>query len=48
MYRNLSNKENQDFKKWARDNYKQHTKINSLWHPIIKKECENINNEKTY
>jgi len=45
LYRKLSIEEVKEFKQWSRDNYIPFTKINSAWHPIIKEECEKINEE---
>jgi len=43
MYRELSNQEVKEFKQWANENYKPNEPIESLWHPVIKQECERIN-----
>jgi pyruvate/2-oxoacid:ferredoxin oxidoreductase beta subunit len=47
IFKDLSKEEETEFKQWARDNYKPHTNINELWHPIIKAECEKINLESS-
>ena len=46
IFRELNDKEQQEFRKWARDNYKLGSEINSVWHPIVIKECELMNKEK--
>jgi len=43
FFKNLSDKEERVFKKWARDNYKPGSAISPLWHPAVRKECERIN-----
>ena len=45
IYRDLSEQEQEDFKKWARDNYEPFTEINESYHPVVKAECELINEE---
>lgn len=45
IWRDLTEQEEQEFRKWARDNYKPMSDIKAIWHPVIKDECENINNE---
>ena len=45
-FRKLDNKETKEFKKWARENYTPHYPINSVWHPLVRAECELINQEK--
>ena len=42
MYRILTPEEEVDFRKWARDNYKVHDRIDSLWHPVVIDECNKI------
>ena len=41
----LSEKEVEKFKNWARDNYKPFDPINGVWHPIVQNECTKINTE---
>lgn len=45
FYRVLNEEEEQQFRKWARDNYKKGEIILELWHPIVKDECNKINEE---
>ena len=45
MFRELTEQEQKEFKEWARKNYAPHSKIDELWHPVIKHECLKINAE---
>lgn len=40
-------KEIQEYRKWARDNYKPLSDIRGIWHPIIQDECRRMNEELT-
>ena len=40
-------KEIQEYRKWARDNYKPLSDIKGIWHPIIQDECMKMNEELT-
>ncbi len=42
MWRNLSKDEEEEFRQWARDNWKSKTEPNLLWHPIIKEEWSKL------
>jgi len=33
------------FRQWARDNYECGTEIKSVWHPVVRDECEQMNKE---
>ena len=46
MFKKLNEEEEEEFKKWARANYKPGTRIDTLAHPIIRAECEQMNIEK--
>tara|TARA_R110002110_G_scaffold11275_5_gene54519 strand:- start:917 stop:1105 length:189 start_codon:yes stop_codon:yes gene_type:complete len=46
LFRPLSPKEEQEFRTWARDNYKPFSSIKTIWHPIVKDECLKINKTK--
>jgi len=39
MFRELSEAEELEFRKWARENYTPYSEINGVWHPIIQAEC---------
>ena len=45
MYRKLSDAEAEEFRKWARKNYKIDSPINGVWHPIVQQECVLMNQE---
>jgi hypothetical protein len=35
----------EDYRRWARDNYVPFTEVKSVWHPIVQSECIRINDE---
>ena len=45
MFRDLTPEEEQEFRKWARDNYKPLTPISGVWHPVIQAECSLMNQQ---
>jgi hypothetical protein len=45
MFRSLESQEEQEFRKWARDNYKPFDPIKGIWHPIVQEECVKMNKE---
>lgn len=45
MFRDLNLEEEKEFRQWARENYKPGDEINSVWHPVVRDECEKINQE---
>lgn len=45
IYRELSKEEENKFRHWARTNYHYGDQVNELWHPVIKDECEQMNQE---
>jgi hypothetical protein len=45
FFRELSEQEAREFKKWARKNYKPYDDIKGLWHPLIQLECVRMNTE---
>ena len=49
IFKKLSPEEAEHYRKWARDNYEAGNDINILWHPVVREECERINerNKKT-
>jgi hypothetical protein len=47
MFRVLSEEEKVSFRQWARENYKPGDAISSIWHPVVREECEKMNNEQT-
>ena len=46
LFRNLTTKEEEEFRRWARDNYEPFSEIKGVWHPIVQDECVKINQEK--
>ena len=40
LHRDLDDNEEQEFRKWARDNFNVMNKIETNWHPVIKQECQ--------
>jgi hypothetical protein len=47
FFRKLSSEEELEFRAWARENYEPNGNISELWHPVVRDECEKINNELT-
>jgi hypothetical protein len=45
IFRDLTIAEVQNFRRWARDNWKPGDKIGECWHPVVQKECEQIQAE---
>lgn len=43
QFRDLSHKETQEFKQWAKDNYAPFNIIEDIWHPVVRSECAKIN-----
>ena len=39
LHRTLSPEETEEFKAWARDNWKPGDKVSSVWHPTVVQEC---------
>jgi len=47
FFRQLTPKEENAFKQWARENYQPHSEIKGVWHPIVQAECLKINLENS-
>jgi len=45
LFRELSFKEEFEFRLWARDNFQPLSEISEGWHPVIRDECRKINSE---
>ena len=45
LFKDLSEKEVVEFKKWARENYKPFDEIKGIWHPVVQAECVEMNKE---
>jgi len=44
-FKNLSAKEEEEFRRWARENYSPGQRIQYYWHPVVRQECAKINEE---
>jgi hypothetical protein len=45
MFRNLTTDEVENFRRWARENYRPGDMISPYWHPVTRMECIRINSE---
>ena len=45
LFKKLNTSEEQEFRKWARDNFKPGDEISPIWHPILRDECFIIEKE---
>ena len=45
MFRELNEKEEKEFRQWARDNYTVGSVINRAYHPVVQDECEIMERE---
>lgn len=46
LFQKLNDKEKEESKKWARDNYTPMSEIKGIWHPEVQKECVQMNIEE--
>lgn len=46
FFRKLNNFDESIFRKWARDNYIPGNEIPTVWHPVVRHECEEMNIEQ--
>jgi len=46
IFRDLNDKEQKEFRQWARENFKLGNKICEVWHPIVRQECKKMIEEK--
>ena len=44
LFRDLSESEANEFRQWARNNYKLGDSIKSIWHPVVQDECNKMQN----
>jgi hypothetical protein len=42
LFKDLSEKETSEFRKWARDNWTVGEDIDPLWHPVVRAMCERM------
>jgi hypothetical protein len=45
FFRVLNKDEDVEMRRWARENYTPGDEINPLWHPVVRYECERINED---
>jgi len=45
LFRDLTPEEEVEFRQWARDNFKGTDEMSSVWHPVVRDECNKIINE---
>lgn len=45
LFRDLTPEEEVEFRQWARDNFKGTDTMSSVWHPIVRDECNKIIDE---
>jgi len=45
LFRSLTDEEELEMRVWARDNYELLSEINALWHPVVREECNRMNDE---
>ena len=45
LFRAVTAREADEFRKWARANYKPLDDIKGIWHPVVQTECALINRE---
>jgi hypothetical protein len=43
LFRELTDGEKEDFRQWARENYKPYDPILGIWHPVVQEECVKMN-----
>jgi len=46
LFRGLDEEEINDFRQWACDHYEPGSEIRPYWHPIVRRECERINERR--
>ena len=46
LFRDLSDKEEEIFRRWARDNYEKYSPIKGIWHPVCQDECKKMNENR--
>jgi hypothetical protein len=44
-FRPLSEREENEFRRWARENYSPSDEISELWHPVVGDECRRMREE---
>jgi hypothetical protein len=46
LFRGLDEEEINDFRQWAFDHYEPGSEIRPYWHPVVRRECERINERR--
>ena len=46
LFRGLDADEIEKFIMWAQENYKPGSTIKPYWHPVVRRECERINEQR--
>jgi hypothetical protein len=46
FFRELNDQEVEQFKQWARDNFKPDMEINETWHPVVRQELARLQKEQ--
>jgi len=41
-FRPLTTEEEQEFRRWARENWEPGREVNGLWHPVVRDECRKM------
>ncbi len=47
LFRGLDAEEINSFRQWAHEHYQPGQDIKSYWHPVVRRECEQINATST-
>ena len=47
LFRDLTDEEEVEFRQWARDHYVPFSEAEEIWHPVVRDECNIINQEET-
>lgn len=45
VFDKLSPEREKIFRQWARDNYIPHSVISEAWHPVVRDECQKMNDD---
>lgn len=45
LFKDLTTKEEIEFRQWARDNYICFSDISGIWHTVVQDECQKMNSE---
>ena len=46
FFKRLSPAEEREYRQWARDNYQIGQRIPLIWHPVLRDECNKMNQEE--